>query len=266
MTQLGWIGVLVMCAAMAYGKQDPYYLAVASADGLLLARTGEVVRVTLTASVQGQGGMQRHDFEINGTPLSVILTNGIIVGMVRDGKDLGIQPPELELDGNKEWVALSKHYHEEALRLLSFTALLGLGDSSEARRISLVGETMAGCYSRVFCELSRKNRLLECNPNGTLSLVSESVTGRAGVGFSAAFNAEAGYLTRLGTTIQTFSSDFSPNGGLRRLLLADTETKEDLTLREWDEKGNLVTDRDLQKDPLPDPFENGIRISSETAR
>lgn len=250
MTQLGWIGVLVMCAAMAYGKQDPYYLAVASADGLLLARTGEVVRVTLTASVQGQGGMQRHDFEINGTPLSVILTNGIIVGMVRDGKDLGIQPPELELDGNKEWVALSKHYHEEALRLLSFVAFLDVDELTEVWETSVVGVYVSENECRIVCERSGRTRRFCSLFSAELTSITDALNDARGTAFHVSFGKDMEWLAEV--TGRGFFAKFFPHGGLKSLYQSAPETHEGLSERKWNEKGELIHERDLKKDPYPD--------------
>lgn len=57
-----------------------------------------------------------------------------------------------------------------------------------------------------------------------------------------------------------FSADFHTNGGLKGLKVRNPRLGDIYRYREWDEKGNLVRDRDLKKDPLPRVNINGLRI------
>ena len=94
-----------MGATLAYGKQDPYYVAVATGNGLLRAEepfkfyVGPDIRKkrieastkTIKFSVMepqkgGAPGQQRYDLAVDGTPLSVTMANGIIVAMSKDGR------------------------------------------------------------------------------------------------------------------------------------------------------------------------------------
>lgn len=255
-----------MCAFMVYGKQDPYYVAISDADGLLLAKSGETVSVVMTvSSAQDKGGLLRHDFVIKGTLLSVIITNGIITNMVRDGKDLGIKPPELMLDGNKEWIKLSSYYYEEALRLLSFTSFFGV-ESTESREFSVVGMETTETQFKLFCETSARERLFGPSHRKGLTFINESMIDESFFGCHVKFNKE--FLSSISG--DGFTADFFPNGGLKSLHLVDTKGMKELTLKEWDEKGNLIVVRDLQKNPIPDPWADGLLIvprnSSENSK
>jgi hypothetical protein len=255
----------MLCGTITFGKQDPYYQAVASADGLLLLKPGETAVVKVAASVQEDGGLLRHDFVINGVALSVTMTNGIITKMVRDGNDIGVKPPELELSGKEEWVKLSRHYHEEALRLLSFTSFLGMGESAEALEFSVVGVNVSEMQFRILCENSGRNRLFGRSiRQGEVMSVNESVEEKKGSSCSILFDLETSSLTKVAGR-SLFNATFFYNcdintGGLKELAILDSEERMYISEQEWNKKGQLIRERDLKKDPYPDIDLNNVRI------
>ena len=278
MKQFIWIIIFAMCTTMMYGKRDPYYTAIVSADKLLYIKPGETVTVVMAVSpVQDNNtpGVHRYDFVINGTPISVTMTNGVILSMVRDGKDLGISPPKLELAGNEEWIKLSKHYHDEALRLMSFTRFLDVGESTKEREVTVTGVDTEGRHYKFSCETSGKLRLVNYLFDGEISYMYEKFLKEREPAFKneiASFNATFSFVDKdtkivldnisASALSNSFKATFFLNGGLKSLHLTEWTEKFNVTmdtLREWDEKGNLISNRDLIKDPLPDPFEQGIR-------
>ena len=286
MRTVKWTQVLMMCAAMAYGKQAPYYNEVVSGDGLLgveetiprfhvddatrrkiIKESERIICISvMTSEKGGASGYESYEFMIDGTPLALALTNGIVVGMSRNGKDVGIKLPELTLRGKADWVDLSTYYHAEAWKLLPFTHFLGIGESMGTNEVSVIGRNVAGQTFRFVCGASGRARLIHHDRAGirriheTENEKYDAFMGfpddvdRGGTGwgwvFSADFDKETGCLSKFSRG--GFAATFFPTGGLRTLYIADPETHEGLSERKWNEKGELIHERDLKKDPYPD--------------
>ena len=288
MKRLKWIGVFAMYATMACGGQNAFYTLIISGDGLLdlddsikyhpvsgsYKKLSEESKKTFCVSVlsSGQGkapGQQRYDLRIDGTALSVALTNGIVVAMSRDGKDIDMRPSKFELSGDADWVALSLRYHAEAVKLLPFTHFLGVGEQVETNKISVIAQHVLPSVSRFVCGASGKMRTVDYYDDSTRIKRIIERQGKAPVPFVAfddveklaaewsvalitEFDKDCGCLTFISCNKGGFSADFFLNGGLKTLRIFDLETHEGISERKWNEKGELIHERDLKKDPYPD--------------
>lgn len=283
-----WIEACVICAAMACEGQTPFYKAIVSGDGLIELdesfryrsttssneKLGEASKRTFCVTIMPfvgdvASGRQRRDLVIDGTALSVTTVNGVVVAMSRDGEDVGIAPPKFDLRGDADWIALSLHYHAEALKLLPFIRFFGIDELTGTNQISVVARHVLPSFSRFVCWASgtmrtfdyhddnaRISRIIERKGEVPMPFVGfddvEKRTAEWPVMFIAEFDKDSGCLTFISSGKGNFSADFFFNGGLKTLRLFDPETHEGLSERRWNEKGELVHERDLKKDPYPD--------------
>ena len=285
MKKAKWIGACVMCAAMVCEGQSPFYMAIVGGDGLLeldesfrhpsAPRSNEKLgeesrrtfRVTAMPPVGDVASGRRQDFVIDGTALSATTVGGIVVAMSRDGEDVGIAPPKFDLRGDADWIALSLHYQAEALKLLPFIRFLGADESAGTNEMSVAARHVLPSSSRYVCSASGKMRTFdyhddstgikrlierkgEARPSASPGDVEETAS-EWPVVFTAEFEKDSGCLTFLSRE-RVFGAEFFPNGGLKMLRQYDPETHEGISVRKWNEKGELIHERDLKKDPYPD--------------
>ena len=281
-----WIEACVICAAMACEGQTPFYKAIVSGDGLIELdesfryrsttssneKLGEASKRTFCVTIMPfvgdvASGRQRRDLVIDGTALSATTVGGIVVAMSREGRDLGLALPEFDLQGDADWIALSLHYQAEALKLLPFIRFLGADESAGTNEMSVAARHVLPSSSRYVCSASGKMRTFdyhddstgikrlierkgEARPSASPGDVEETAS-EWPVVFTAEFEKDSGCLTFLSRE-RVFGAEFFPNGGLKMLRQYDPETHEGISVRKWNEKGELIHERDLKKDPYPD--------------
>jgi|LFRM01.1.fsa_nt_gb hypothetical protein len=282
------IGMLAMCVTIVYGQQTRYYEAVICGDALLHVEASfpenhidEVTRkkivdeserqinVSITTSTKdAASGRKQYDLVIDGKVFSVTLTNGIVATLSRDGTDMGIATPALDLRGKTDWIALSRHYHDEALKRLPFTRFLGLEGLANGGELSVLGRNVAPQTFEFVCGKSKRYRQIQHHAHGGIMRLYESVNDQydAETGFVENFGSRAaGWRRVFSATLyeetgslkffscNEFSAKFTKNGGLDSLTVFDSVTHKGIRERKWDAKGSLIHDRDLIQDPYP-PF------------
>lgn len=290
-----------MQATLAFGGEFPFYMTIMSADGLLdlddsfrlvpvsrsykemSEKSKKTFSITVLSSTTEDASMKRNvELTINGEALAVTAIDGSITEMRRNGKPIELNPPDPKLEGNADWIALSRRYHSEALKQLPFTRFLGIGDQIRTNEISVIAQHMRPSGAWFVCGASGKMRSFDYYDNSTRIerlIERQSHTPMPFIGFDdveklagawpktewhetfhARFDKTSGCLISFSSWKGSFSADFFTNGGLETLRLYDPATREGLSERSWSEKGELVFERDLKKDPYPDFDLRNVRI------
>ena len=275
-----------MQATLAFGGEFPFYMTIMSADGLLdlddsfrlvpvsrsykemSEKSKKTFSITVLSSTTEDASMKRNvELTINGEALAVTAIDGSITEMRRNGKPIELNPPDPKLEGNADWIALSLHYQAEALKLLPFIRFLGADESAGTNEMSVAARHVLPSSSRYVCSASGKMRTFdyhddstgikrlierkgEARPSASPGDVEETAS-EWPVVFTAEFEKDSGCLTFLSRE-RVFGAEFFPNGGLKMLRQYDPETHEGISVRKWNEKGELIHERDLKKDPYPD--------------
>ena len=283
-----------MQATLAFGGEFPFYMTIMSADGLLdlddsfrlvpvsrsykemSEKSKKTFSITVLSSTTEDASMKRNvELTINGEALAVTAIDGSTTEMRRNGKPIELNPPDPKLEGNADWIALSLHYQAEALKLLPFIRFLGADESAGTNEMSVAARHVLPSSSRYVCSASGKMRTFdyhddstgikrlierkgEARPSASPGDVEETAS-EWPVVFTAEFEKDSGCLTFLSRE-RVFGAEFFPNGGLKMLRQYDPETHEGISVRKWNEKGELIHERDLKKDPYPDFDWKDVRI------
>jgi hypothetical protein len=287
-----WLGALAMCTTIAHGQCTNYYEAVVSGCSLLcidesfpgtyvdadsirrITRESErLINVSVVAVKEDASAkLKEYELSIAGNSLFVVLSDGIIRSLSRDG--VRIEMPRMDLRGNPDWRKLSGKFHAQTLRRISFTNFLGLDENANATQFFVIGRNVASQTFEYVCGKSRLFRQVEYCTNGDIMRIYECVggngvdalrfgndTGRRSAGwnlsFSATFHVGTGMLKSF--ICKEYSVKFSHHGGIESLVEFDSVSRKAVRERKWDERGALTCDRDLIVNPYP-PFnpENAV--------
>lgn len=258
-------GIFFMGTLTALGLENSYFSTISTADGLL--NQCGTNRIEIARPMTNAEGQVCQVYRFGETNLTVTMRNGMIDGMWRDGLPVNLGLPRRELEGDLEWVRLSEFYWAEMIRAVGFPCFLS-ENGGQADVVTVVGkrhenvdvvERLSSTRVRAFNWLS-SGYLFHMNDRefgGGLGIGRQNKI-RGGIWLWASVTpTEEGGLS---FSNSDFSADFHTNGGLKGLKVRNPRLGDIYRYREWDEKGNLVRDRDLKKDPLPRVNINGLRI------
>ena len=247
-------GVCFMGMLTAMGMDNSYFAIVSTADGLLnRCGTNRIEVARPVTNAEGQVCQVYRFGEIN---LTVTMRDGLIDGLWRNGLPVKLELPNWKLEGDTEWTRLSETCWKEMIRAVSFPRFLSERDS-QGNSVVVVG-TRRENVDMVTHWTSTISRAFNWLSNGYLFHMNDTdfAKERMKLWTSVTPLKDGGWkFSNL-----DFSASFHPNGGLKSLHAHNPRFGETHRYREWNEKGKLVRDRDLKKDPFPDIDFNNLRI------
>ncbi len=248
-------GVWFMGILTVMGMDNSYFAIVSTADGLL--KQCGTNRIEVARPVTNAEGQVCQVYRFGETNLTVTMRDGLIDGMWRNGLPVKLKLPKWELEGDTEWIRLSETCWKEMIRAVSFPRFLSEPDR-QGNSVVVVG-TRCENIDKVTHLASSRSRAFNWLSNGHLLHMSDlEFIGERRIRPWA--SATQGSDERWTFSNSDFSATFHPNGGLKSLHVRNPRFGETHRYREWDEKGKLVRDRDLKKDPFPGIDFNNLRI------
>ena len=248
-------GVCFMGMLTVMGMDNSYFAIVSTADGLL-NRCG-TNRVEVARPVTNAEGQVCQVYRFGETNLTVTMRDGLIDGLWRNGLPVKLELPKWKLEGDTEWTRLSESCWKEMIRAVSFPRFLS-GSDRQGNSVVVVGIRHED-IDKVNLLDSSRSRVFNWLLNGYLLHMNdvEFMAKRRMIPWaSATQRSDGGWMF---SSID-FLASFHPNGGLRSHRSRNPRFGETHRYREWDEKGKLVRDQDLKKDPFPDIDFNNLRI------
>lgn len=235
------VSVLGICA-----KPHPYYAKILSADGLLGQKElNEVVVMKPTTNANGQVFQM---YRFGNTNLLITIQGGLIVAMNRDGQPVELEVPKVNLKGPVEWIALSRRFYEEAIRLMSFPQFFsGVPISEQEVRVPIKTDVMGDSVD-VLNSLTGRTRALNWRSKGFVwhSNDVKYDGNRIHLFGSVTFNSGGNHA--FSYSCPDFIAAFYPNGGLKRLRILNPKYGNIYQKREWAKNGKLISDKDIRNE------------------
>lgn len=247
-------GACFMGMLTVMGMDNSYFAIVSTADGLL--NQCGTNRIEVARPVTNAEGQVCQVYRFGETNLTVTMRDGLIDGLWRNGLPVKLKLPKQKLEGDAEWIRLSETCWKEMICAVSFPRFLS-ERGRQGNSVVVVG-TRRENIEKVAHLASIRSRAFNWLSNGYLLHMSDSDFGKGHMRLwaSATQRSDGGWRF----SSELFSATFHPNRGLKSLHVHNPQFGETHRYREWNEKGKLIRDRDLKKDPFPDIDFNNLRI------